>query len=310
MILGDNVMIEKIGNVKLNMERYSGRDEYSDGDIEDTLLDIVKNTASEDYNSVIKEKSSWPVFYHLSPIRGNCVEWLDIDKNMSVLEIGSGCGAVTGTLAKKAGSLTCIELSKKRSLINAERNKEFDNIEIIVGNFKDIDLKNKFDMVTLIGVLEYSEGYIGGKTPYEDMLSRCFSYLKKGGRLVIAIENKFGLKYWAGCKEDHVGRYFESIENYGSTSGVRTFTKYELEKLLKGSGADKVEFYYPYPDYKFTSTVYSDAYLPKKGELNDNIRNFDNARLITFDEGKVFDTIIENNLFPLYSNSFLVIAEV
>lgn len=31
-------------------------------------------------------------------------------------------------------------------------------------------------------------------------------YLKEDGKLLIAIENKFGLKYWAGS-EDHTGKF-------------------------------------------------------------------------------------------------------
>ena len=42
------------------------------------------------------------------------------------------------------------------------------------------------------------------------------------------------------------------------------------------------------------------------GELGNNLRNFDNNRIITFDENKAFDTIISNGLFQYYSNSFLV----
>ena len=38
------------------------------------------------------------------------------------------------------------------------------------------------------------------------------------------------------------------------------------------------------------------------------MRNFDGDRFILFDEGKAFDNVIENGLFPEFSNSFLVIA--
>lgn len=41
-------------------------------------------------------------------------------------------------------------------MINYERNKHYDNLEIIVGNFNDIKFENKFDYITLIGVLEYA----------------------------------------------------------------------------------------------------------------------------------------------------------
>ena len=49
-------MREDIGNVKLDLSSYSGQDLYSDGDIEDVLLDIVKNHKEEEFNSIIMEK--------------------------------------------------------------------------------------------------------------------------------------------------------------------------------------------------------------------------------------------------------------
>ena len=52
-------------------------------------------------------------------------------------------------------------------------------------------------------------------------------HLAPGGKIVIAIENRLGLKYWAGCAEDHVGKYFEGLEGYHNTKGVRTYSKKE-----------------------------------------------------------------------------------
>ena len=130
--------IEYIGKVKIDYSYYSGRDMYVDGS-EEELLDIVKNNPRSEYNRIIEEKNSWPILYHLSDIRGNIVDWLPISKSDKVLEIGSGCGAITGTLARKAGRVDCIELSRARSLVNAERNREYDNINIIVGNFQEVE---------------------------------------------------------------------------------------------------------------------------------------------------------------------------
>ncbi len=83
--------------------------------------------------SSLREKS-WPVMYHFSHIRGNIVSWLPITKEDKVLEIGAGCGAITGALAKKAGSVTCVELSRQRSLVNAYRNEDCDNVTIPSGS--------------------------------------------------------------------------------------------------------------------------------------------------------------------------------
>ncbi len=300
---------EKVGNITLNYEYYSGQDLYCDGEVEDELLDIVKEYDESKFHKIIAEKNQWPVLYHLSSTRGNIIEWMPMEADAKVLEVGAGCGAVTGTLAAKAGKVDCIELSRKRSLINAYRNRSYSNIRIYVGNFETIEkaLTEQYDYITLIGVLEYAESYILAEQPYVEFLRLMKKHLNPNGKLIIAIENKYGLKYWAGCREDHVSKYFEGIEGYQDSHGVKTFSKRELENLFRESGYTAWEFYYPYPDYKLPCAIYSDQYLPKPGELSNNMRNFDGERLVLFDEGKVFDGLIEEGVFPFYANSYLVI---
>ena len=301
--------VEYIGKVALDYSVYPGEDFYSDGAVEDELLQIVKDMSSVEYERVIGEKKNWPVLYHLSTLRENIVEWIPMNKNAKVLEVGSGCGAITGALAAKAGSVTCVELSKKRSTINAYRHAECDNITIHVGNFKDVEPKlgTDYDYICLIGVFEYGQSYIGGETPFEDFLNILMPHLKKDGRLVIAIENKYGLKYFAGCKEDHLGTYFSGIENYVDGGGVRTFSRKGLEKIFKKCGVEQYHFYYPYPDYKFMTALYSDDYLPGKGELCNNLRNFDSDRMLLFDEKNAYDGLVEDELFSVFANSYVAV---
>lgn len=303
-----DTMAEKIGEVILNYDYYSGEDYYSDGEIEDRLLQIVKENDS--FEQIISEEKSWPILYHFSALRGNIVDWIDIRKTDTVLEIGAGCGAISGTLCRKAGKVIANDLSKKRCLINAYRNKEYRNLEIYVGNFNEVskNLNQKFDYITLIGVFEYAESYMDSENEYLDFLCMIEKLLKPNGKIIIAIENRLGLKYWAGCKEDHVGKYFEGLEGYSDTKGVHTFSKAELIKMFKSRNLS-YEFYYPYPDYKLPTNIYSDDYLPNKGELMNNLRNFDSSRYVLFDETKVFDSLLESNLFPEFSNSYLVVLE-
>lgn len=304
-----NRLPEKIGKVTLDYSHYPGRDLYSDGAIENELLGIVRNAARVEYPSIIESKSSWPILYHLSPLRANIVDWLPIDKTAKVLEVGSGCGAITETLSRKAGEVVCVELSARRSHINAYRNQDSDNITIHVGNFSDIEpsLPADFDYVCLIGAFEYGQSYIATQTPYQDFLKIMLRHVKEGGRLVIAIENRFGLKYFAGCKEDHLGTYFSGLEGYPEGGSARTFTRAGLQKILAACGVTEYSFYYPYPDYKFPTAIYSDKRLPHAGELTDNIRNFDRDRMVLFNEKYVFDTVIKDGMFPEFSNSYLVV---
>ena len=301
-------MIETIGNVKLVTDLWPGTDLYSDGEIEDELLRIAQTVPPEKFDDVVAESGSWPVMYHFSSIRGNIISWYPFRGDEKVLEIGSGCGAVTGEIAGRCADVTCVELSRKRSLVNANRNREKENITIHLGNFEDVEktLPSDYDIVTLIGVFEYGSGYLSTKTPYRDFLKTALAHLAPGGKVLIAIENRFGLKYFAGCTEDHTGGFFDGIEGYEGQNRVHTFTRPELEKIFGEAGADTWEFYYPYPDYKFPMAVYSDRWLPKAGELKDNLANFDRMRVQLFHEDKVYDSMAESGLFPVFSNSFFI----
>lgn len=304
-------MERRIGNIALNYKYYSGKDLYSDGDVENSLLDIVQRYSEEELEMIVAQSRDWAVLYHLSQLRKNIVDWLPMEKTDTVLEVGSGCGAITGALAKMTRKVHCVELSEKRSLINATRNQESNNIEIFLGNFKDVEKAlQSYDYITLIGVFEYAENYIDTDTPYHDFLQILKKHLKKGGKLVIAIENRLGLKYWAGCREDHIGTFFEGLEGYRNSAGVRTFSKKEWGKMLEDAGFGKIKYYYPYPDYKFPLRIYSDEWLPQAGELSNNLNNFDRSRMVLFNETMVFDSLIAEGLFPMFSNSFLMVVEV
>lgn len=298
---------EKIGNVTIDLTYYKGSDAYSDGDsVEDRLLDIVKGDG--DIAERLAAGDDWAELYHLSDIRKNILSWTESDKNASALEIGSGCGAVTGVLCEKFGRVTAVDLSKRRSTINAYRNKEYDNLRIMVGNFEDVRFDEKFDVITLIGVFEYSIYYIQSDDPFVDMLKKCRSLLKEGGKLFIAIENKYGMKYFAGAKEDHTGRAYDGIEGYHGVERVRTFSGYALNAMLKAAGFTGLEFRYPVPDYKLPMEVYSDLRLPAPGDITYRAPNYDRERCDSFDEVKVTDQVCADGLFPDFANSFLITA--
>lgn len=302
-------MTEQIGKITLDLSKYPGEDLYCDGAVEDELLDIVRKYSQVEYGQIIEQRKSWPLLYHLSPLRENIVDFVPMTSRDKVLEVGSGCGAITGALARKAGSVTCVDLSKKRSMVNAYRHSEYDNITIHVGNFQDIEpqLPSDYNYICLIGVFEYGRGYIGGEKPYEEFLRILAGHLAPGGRILIAIENKYGLKYFAGCTEDHEGSYFSGIENYQDGGSARTFSRQGLEKIFASCGVGEYSFYYPYPDYKFMTTVFSDHRRPGRGELSNNLRNYDRDRMVLFDEKLAFDGIVEEELFSVFANSYLAV---
>lgn len=262
---------------------------------------IISQYKESDYHTQITECRQYEVMYQLAESRAHVIQWLPLPKNAAVLELGAGCGTLTSVLLQKGVHVTCQEENTSYAKLNAIRHKESSMLEIFAMPFEMCEpmLGQKYDCIIAIGVL----GCAG-----PNLLKRLRTHLKPQGMLVVAVDNQFGLKYWAGCKEEHTHSYFAGLENQMGL-GVRMYTKGSLEKEFTEAGFLQPEFYYPYPDYRFARDIYSDRYLPRKGDLTYNIANYADDRLILFDEEKVYDSIIEDGQFPLFSNAYLCIAK-
>lgn len=300
-----NLIDELKPKPKFNLDYYKDEDLYSEGDVEDKMIQLIAQNNPEDYSKVIYDNFSWSTYYHLTHMRKNILNWYSFDSQASILEIGCGLGAITNMLCERCKSVTAVELSKKRATATLLRCRERENLEIIVGNLNDIKFKEKFDYITLIGVLEYQGQYTNTENSYVDFLNTVKKLLKPNGKLLIAIENKYGLKYWCGAREDHTGIPFDSINQYGiGNKNAKTFSKQELSQLIKNSGFQNLFFYYPMPDYKLPTVIYSEKKLPD----NENMQNLqpyylDNSTLVA-NEKNIYKDLIENQVFEFLQIHF------
>lgn len=308
-------MQNKIGNVEIKrLKKTSVKEVYSDGDVEDELLKLFKEgLTDEERHKILNTGPSWATRYHLAYERGNLLNWYDFKEGSSVLEVGSGCGAITEVLVNsKARKVASNELSERRATINAYRNSKAENLEIVIGNLQDFKPTEKFDYVVCVGVLEYAGMFIESKDPYPEFLNLLNSFLKPGGTLLLAIENRMGMKYLAGAREDHTGGLFDGINLYPGKKKVQTFGKKELTELIEKSSFKVHRFYYPYPDYKLPSIIYSDNFYPGK---NTTMRldlvsgpAYDQQRYHLFSDEAFMISLEKNDLFRDTANSFLVAA--
>lgn len=271
---------------------------------------VVRELVESGYECRKHAVNSWPGLYHLSHLRANLTEWLPVKADETVLEFGADSGQLTGGFLKKAAQVICLEESISRCRILAKRYEDAENLAVYGGDsWKQLELLRQgqpqfaCDWIIATGVLQQAKKYFSGEQPEAEAIRCLLKYLKPGGHLVLTADNRFGLKYWAGAMEPHTGQYFDSLLGNGET-----FSKRELETILRESGCGNAAFYYPYPERWFPMSIYSDRWLPKAGELNTNLRNFEGERLVLFDEEKVYDRIIADGRFPEFANTFLCVV--
>jgi len=292
--------------------------DYQDGAEANLLRLFSKGTElelEEDIRQILINEPSWAMLYHLSPQRRMLLDWYDFDPKGSVLEIGAGCGALTGLLTERAKTVYANELTEDRAEIIKRRLADRDNLTVVSENIQEMSSRKKFDYVTAIGVWEYSGRYITTDSddpvaPFTEFLRIAHSLLSFNGHLLIAIENKMGLKYLSGAQEDHYSRLFESIQSYPNYAGIRTFDKTEVVSLLTKAGFNSIDFYYPFPDYKLPRIVLTDSAFEMNMSTSSYARTIEYALEVSplFNEILLADMLRNQHLMSYFANSFFIDA--
>ncbi len=294
--------------------------DYSDGqEVEGQILRLIRQASDRSSQHAIASEyysQAWPIRYHLCPERANLLRPFDFS-GMDVLELGAGMGAVSRLLAEKARSLYVVEGTQPRFEVLRERLAGLGNWDGEVRNFESFQTERRFDVVCLIGVLEYSELFLkrAEGSSHLWLLKHCRQFLKPGGVLVVAIENALGLKYWSGAAEDHRATLFDGIVGYPDSPTPRTFSKKELTELLNRAGFGQVDRYYPFPDYKVPTTVVSEPLFEKAPDLAAELATVEPYRdylgyplIKYFPDSLAADNLSRAGLLADFSNSFLFVG--
>ncbi|MBE5940534.1 MAG: methyltransferase domain-containing protein [Lachnospiraceae bacterium] len=101
-------------------------------------------------------------------------EYIPIDENSNVVEIGSGGGQATAPMLKTGCKLTAVEYGEQFSALLKEKFKENPKFSVITGKFEDVEFaENSFDLVFSASAFHWIPEKIG----YE----KVYAMLKNGG---------------------------------------------------------------------------------------------------------------------------------
>ena len=291
--------------------------DYSDGAETEQRLQHIIDTAS-DISSLSLELRQhcvdWPTTYHLSGLRANLLRPFEITAKHDVLEIGAGCGALSRYLGECGASVLALEGSLRRARIARLRTRDLDNVTVVAEKLSKFEPPQQFDVVTLIGVLEYASLDDDADDPAQVMLRKAASMLKPDGVVILAIENQLGLKYFAGAPEDHIGRPMYGVEGRYKKTQPRTYGRQDLVHLLSTVGLNVTSFMAPFPDYKLPVSIVTEAGFCSDG-FDASVFAWQSVRrdpqlpaLLGFAPERVWPEIIRNKLGLDLASSFLIVG--
>jgi len=309
--------------------RNQGEFRYSDGAQAEQWL--AHSFAQSSDLSVMSEQLEdaiidWPSEYHLSFERGNLFRALNLSEMRQVLEVGCGCGAISRFLGESDLRVDALEGDTNRARLAAARVSELQNVEVSCANFNQLTLpESTYDAVIYIGVLEYAArfreatagpphafGDDNHRRAIVDILNTSRRSLSNQGVVIVAIENRLGLKYLLGAREDHYAKAYEGLYDYPNDAGIRTFSRDDWIELAALAGFETTEFLYPFPDYKLPRVVVSDEFLKTNhhaGEILHGIESRDYISAVAGLEHEQFvrEGLVQSGDLANLANSFLMV---
>lgn len=294
---------------------------YSDGeDFEKKIGDIISQASDRSLFSkeLLDAIWDWRSGCHLSPVRTNILRPLEDKCKGRVLELGSGCGIITRYLGEIGADVVALEASTARVAITRARTADLENVKVVCDRIEDFHSETKFDVVTLIGVLQYARLFSKcGANAEIQLLENSVRQLNDDGVLVISIQNKLGLKYFAGYPEANVGLPFYGIEGrYGPETIVR-FGLQEVKDLLASIGLSHQEILLPLPDYHMPTSILAPSAIKESTKFSAapllvSTAGRDRARpdwdTPSFSLERAWESVNSAGLTEGLSNAFLIVA--
>ena len=126
------------------------------------------------------------------------------------------------------------------------------------GNLENINLNEKFDYIVVTDYLQ--------KHDLEESIKIVKEYLKEDGIILLAVDNKFGIKKWNGKD------LYRNLLGNSDKNSNKEYGKKELEDIIHDLGYKNLKFFYIFPEYKAPNLIFSDEH---EISAEDITRNFE-----------------------------------
>jgi len=236
-----------------------------------------------------------------------------------ILDLGCGCGGISLFLSGKIKRIVGIDIDKESIGVAHLRAKvsNRNNFVTMVGSATNVPIKNdSIDFVLINGALEWIPYCKPNQNPEStqlDALEEVRRMLKRRGTLILAIENRFYLRYWLGIIDHHSGLRFVPIlprkiadfvckRKKGELYLNRTYSYFGLKDILRKAGFNAVKVHVGIPDYLFSEEIVE---INNRDEMRRKIYSVRQRKSRKI----VWETINKTRLMKFLCSNFIVVCQ-
>lgn len=216
------------------------------------------------------------------------LKWFPFSKEEKIIYIGSASDAYYEALVELGHDVICVSLEES---VQPEWNGKY---------------RYFFDCLVSVAELE--------KAANPDRVLGIWKLLLiKNGRLLLGMNNRFGIRYFCGDRDPYTDRNFDGIENYRSyfvkkedVLTGREYNRAELEMLLDAAGWTNRKFYSVFPDLDAPSFIFAEEYIPNEELSTRCFPRYHYPDTVFLEEEFLYSDLIKNGMFHKMANAFLI----
>lgn len=168
------------------------------------------------------------------------------------------------------------------------------------------DQGHGYDIIVAVDVLEYAKDV-------DTLLSNIRSLLKPAGKLLLAADNRLGIRYFCGDQDYFTLKNYDSIEGYRhllpwerkSMKG-RAYSKAEISRFLEKAGFLCHRFFSVFPRIENPQLLLAEDYEPNEALDIRIFPEYNNPDTVFLLEEELYPSLMENKVLHAMANGFFV----
>ena len=176
---------------------------------------------------------------------------------------------------------------------------------------EDMECPNqkRYDYIVITAALEQTRD-MGEAT---EILREARQQLRAGGKLMLGLNNRLGIRYFCGDRDPYTGRNFDGIEGYVRADASvydrrtgRLYAKAEIRQMLEEAGFGRHKFYSVFPVLERPQILFAEDYMPVE-KLDIRIfPQYHCTDTVFLEEEMLYDTLLQNGMFHSMANAFWI----